>query len=110
MPALTLVVVRCQDLEQSRRFYQAIGIILTPEQHGTGPLHYSAQMGTTVLELYPASAAPSNVRLGVGVTDVAAAVEAVRTVGGRVDREPTAQMRTAVVRDPDNNPVELSPA
>jgi catechol 2,3-dioxygenase-like lactoylglutathione lyase family enzyme len=45
MPALTLVVVRCRDLEQSRRFYQAISLILTAEQHGTGPLHYSNQTG-----------------------------------------------------------------
>ena len=106
MPALTLVVVRCRDLEQSRRFYQATGRVLTAEQHGTGPLHYSSQMGTTVLEFYPASAAPSNVRLGVSVTDVTAAVESVRAIGGRVDREPTAQMSTVLVRDPDNNTVE----
>ena len=52
------------------------------EQHGTGPLHYSSQMGATVLELYPASAAPSSVRLGISVPDVAAAVESVRAIGG----------------------------
>jgi len=103
-PALTLVVVRCRDLEQSRRFYQAIGLILTAEQHGTGPLHYSSQLGAT------ASDAPSNVRLGVCVTDVRATLESIHAVGGRVEREPTAQVKTAVVRDPDNNPVELSPA
>src|SRR6185369_2197972 len=110
MPALSLVVVRCRDLERSRQFYQAIGLVLTAEQHGSGPLHYSTKLGTTVLELYPASAEPSNVRLGVAVIDVAAAVESVRAIGGRVDREPTAQLSTAVVRDPDNNPVELSQA
>ena len=85
-PALTLVVVRCRDLEQSRRFYQAIGLILTAEQHGTGPLHYSSQLGATVLELYPASDAPSNVRLGVCVTDVRATLESIHAVGGRVER------------------------
>jgi catechol 2,3-dioxygenase-like lactoylglutathione lyase family enzyme len=109
MPTLALLVARCRDLEQSRRFYQALGLVFTAEQHGTGPLHYSCQLGTTVLELYPAMAAASNVRLGFGVTDVIAAVESVRAIGARVDREPTPQARTAVVRDPDDNAVELSP-
>jgi len=109
MPTLTLVVVRCRDLEHSRRFYEALGFAFTPEQHGAGPLHYSTQLGTSVLELYPASAAASAVRLGFGVTDVTAAVDAVRSIGGRVDREPTADAKTALVRDPDNNPVELTP-
>jgi lactoylglutathione lyase len=108
MPTLTLVVIRCRDLEHSRRFYEALGLAFTPEQHGAGPFHYSTQLGATVLELYPASAATSAVRLGFGVTDVTAAVNAVRSIGGRVDREPTTDAKTALVRDPDNNPVELT--
>jgi lactoylglutathione lyase len=110
MPTLTLLVVRCRDLEHSRRFYEALGLAFTPEQHGAGPFHYSTQLGTTVLELYPANAATSAIRVGFGVTDVIAAVDAVRAIGGRVDREPTADARTALVRDPDNNTVELTPA
>lgn len=109
MPALTLLVLRCRDLEYSRRFYEALALAFTPEQHGAGPFHYSTQLGTTVLELYPASAAASTIRLGFGVPDVMAAVDAVRAVGGRVDRAPTADAKTALVRDPDNNPVELTP-
>jgi len=108
MPTLTLVVVRCRDLEHSRRFYEALGLVFVPEQHGASPVHYSTQLGTTVLELYPASAAASAVRLGIGVTNVTAAVDAVRAIGGRVAREPTADVKTALVRDPDNNPVELT--
>jgi lactoylglutathione lyase len=88
---LTLVVVRCRDLEQSRRFYEALGLSFNTERHGAGPVHYSTRLGTTVLELYPAGAAPSNVRLGVGVANVATAVDSVRAVGCRVDRAPTAQ-------------------
>ena len=110
MPMLTLVVIRCRDLEHSRRFYEALGLAFSPEQHGAGPAHYSTQLGTTVLELYPSSAAASGVHLGFGVPDVMVAVDAVRAIGGRVDREPSADAKTALVRDPDNNPVELAPA
>ena len=34
-------VIYCQDLEKSRIFYELIGFILTWEQHGSGPVHYS---------------------------------------------------------------------
>jgi lactoylglutathione lyase len=110
MPTLSLMVLRCRDIEQSRNFYQALGLVFTEEKHGIGPLHYSAQLGPTVLELYPAGNSPSSVRLGISVADLTAAVEAVRSLGGRVDREATPQSDTAVIRDPDNNSVELGPA
>lgn len=109
MAQLTLLVLRCQDLQLSRRFYSALGLTLTAEKHGTGPVHYSCRLGTTVLELYAASATPSSVRLGLGVADVGAAVTSVRSLGGRVDREPTGDGTTAMVRDPDGNRIELSP-
>jgi lactoylglutathione lyase len=110
MIQLTLLVLRCRDLEASRGFYAALGLVLVPEQHGTGPGHYSCQLGTTVLELYPASEPTSSVRLGVAVPDVAKVLEAIRATGGRVEREPTTEPHTALVRDPDDNPVELSQA
>lgn len=110
MTQLTLLVLRCRDLEASRGFYAALGLVIVPEQHGTGPAHYSCQLGSTVLELHPASGPTSNVRVGVSIPDVAAAIEAIRAVGGRVEREPTTEPHTALVRDPDDNPVELSQA
>jgi len=110
MVELTLLVLRCSDLELSRRFYAALGLAFTTEQHGGGPLHYSCQLGTTVLELYPASSASSSVRLGLAVSDMTAAIESVRALGARVDREPGPESSTCVVRDPDDNRVELSPS
>ncbi|MFZ5896005.1 MAG: VOC family protein [Myxococcota bacterium] len=105
---LTLLVLRCRDLELSRRFYAALGLAFTTEQHGTGPVHYSCRLGTTVVELYQAASSTSSVRLGLAVGDLATAVEAVRSVGARVDHEPTAERATCIVRDPDDNRVELS--
>ncbi|HEX2731005.1 MAG TPA: hypothetical protein VHM70_05345 [Polyangiaceae bacterium] len=37
---LALLVLRCQDLERSRQFYAALGLVFTSEQHGSGPVHY----------------------------------------------------------------------
>lgn len=108
MSVLTLLVVRCRDLERSRNFYAALGLALTTEQHGSGPVHYSCQLGATVLELYPATSTSSSVRLGIGVPSVLAATSALRALGAQIDREPTTEPPSCVVRDPDGNPIELS--
>jgi lactoylglutathione lyase len=110
MAKLTLLVVRCQDVERSRRFYAALGLALTTEQHGSGPVHYSCELGSTVLELYPANSETSSVRLGIAVPDLETALASVRSLGGRIDREPTPARRVGIVRDPDDNAVELSQA
>lgn len=107
MARLNLLVLRCRDLDRSRQFYAALGFELTAEKHGGGPIHYSIALGSTVLELYPTSAASSNVRLGLEVRDVGAAVEAIRALGGSVERELVTGQDSAVVRDPDGNQVEL---
>jgi lactoylglutathione lyase len=110
MTELTSLVLRCRNLEASRRFYAALGLVLTTEQHGSGPLHYSCQLGATLLELYPASSTASSVRLGIAVADLDAVVQSVRSLAVRVNREPTAERRACVLRDPDDNTVELTQA
>src|SRR6185436_14374387 len=70
MPALAYVVLRCSDLERSRRFYEALGLALRAEQHGAGATHYSMTLGDVVIELYPVQAEPSvGVRVGLRVAD-----------------------------------------
>lgn len=101
-------MLRCGDLEASRRFYSALGLVLTTEQHGSGPVHYSCQLGATVLELYPARSTATKTRLGVGVPSVSEALEALRALGGRIDREPSNDDASCIVRDPDGNAVELA--
>jgi len=108
MTRLNLLVLRCRDIEASRRFYEALGLSLTTEQHGAGPIHYSCQLGALLLELYPGGTSTNSVRLGMVVPSVVAATDAVRALGGRVVQEPSAVHPNAVVRDPDDNSVELS--
>ena len=105
-PGLTLVVLRCADLERSRRFYEALGLELTPEQHGSGPRHYAARLGQTVLELYPdASGSTRGLRLGLQLVDLPAAIYALAEIGvvPRSGSPPT-------LDDPDGHRLELHPA
>jgi catechol 2,3-dioxygenase-like lactoylglutathione lyase family enzyme len=82
---IALLVLRCTDLAASKAFYEALGLTFRAEKHGIGPEHWSGQVGSTVLELYPASSPLSlPERLGFHVADVPAVVAAVVAAGGRV--------------------------
>jgi catechol 2,3-dioxygenase-like lactoylglutathione lyase family enzyme len=103
---LTLVVLRCADLERSRGFYEALGLTLMSEQHGPGPRHYSARVGGTVLEFYPdASGSTRGLRLGLQLTDLAGAVSALAKIG--VVPRPGSTM---TIDDPDGHRIELGSA
>jgi catechol 2,3-dioxygenase-like lactoylglutathione lyase family enzyme len=109
-PRLSLVVIRCANVARSRQFYAALGIVSTVEQHGSGPQHYSADLGGVVLELYPSTAATSPIRLGLDVADVEAAVTAARALDADcvIRFEPEQEPLSAVIRDPDGNTIELT--
>jgi catechol 2,3-dioxygenase-like lactoylglutathione lyase family enzyme len=106
-PEFNLVVVRCADLARSRQFYETLGIVFTPEQHGSGPHHHSSRLGATVLELYPAVEPTTPVRIGIGIADVHAAVAAARAFADCVIRFDPEQS-SALIRDPDGNKIELT--
>ena len=106
---LSLLVVRCADLDKSRQFYEALGVVFTPEQHGSGPRHFSARLGATVLELYPATETTTPIRIGIGVVDVHAAVAAALALADCVIRfDPNRTPQSALVGDPDGNKIELT--
>ncbi|MBE2997376.1 glyoxalase/bleomycin resistance/dioxygenase family protein [Nocardiopsis sp. HNM0947] len=70
---LSLVVLYSEHLEECRAFYAALGLPLVPEKHGTGPDHYAAELGETVVELYPAGGRPTGrARIGLDVEGAAA--------------------------------------
>jgi len=106
--SLSCLVLRCADLDLSRTFYAALGLDPESEQHG-GPRHFSIQLGATVLELYSAGNAPSApIRLGLAKPISPKALLAVERCGGSVVREARdSQGRTAVVRDPDQNLIDV---
>jgi catechol 2,3-dioxygenase-like lactoylglutathione lyase family enzyme len=107
-PSLDLLVLRCSNLEASKVFYESLGLSLKPEQHGSGPPHYSTLLGETVLELYPATTPAPTVRLGVSVPQLEKALAAVTALGDFVlSSELEGTPARALVRDPDGNKVEL---
>ena len=63
---LDLMVIYTRKLKETCEFYQKIGLSFTEEQHGQGPIHYSAKIGSTVFEIFPCSSkqSPTYTRLG----------------------------------------------
>lgn len=48
-------MVWSDDVERTRSFYERLGLKFVREQHFGGPLHYAAQVGGDVFEVYPAT-------------------------------------------------------
>ncbi|GIH28206.1 hypothetical protein Aph01nite_65160 [Acrocarpospora phusangensis] len=63
-----LIVIYTDQLEACRIFYSGLGLMFAREQHGQGPEHYAAAVGSTVLELYPSGDKPPTGRLRLGLT------------------------------------------
>jgi len=93
----------------TRRFYETIGFAFVEERHGTGPDHLSAQLGTVVIELYPASASrpPENgLRIGLTVDDVDAVTDALTALGSS-QRDSSTEVSFV---DPDGRVVAITQA
>jgi predicted enzyme related to lactoylglutathione lyase len=112
LPLIRLLVLRSAKIEAMLAFYTTIGLRFEQEQHGTGPKHYSAQIGGMVFELYPLGnkdAGDTTTRLGITVDDLGKTLDRLKAVSAVVSREPEATPwgRRAVVRDPDGRSIEL---
>ena len=94
-PSLSVVVLECADLAASRRFYETLlALRFVEERHGSGPLHYSADLDGVVLELYAGQPGQS-------------------TVGFAVRNRPAAQRRLGAqgpIHDPDGRRILLTEA
>ena len=111
-PVPTLLVLKTLEVDRLLAFYQTLGFRFVEEQHGKGPVHYSATIGAMVFEIYPAAAVESvdsATRLGFEMANLAETVESLRSAGTPIISEPkeTRWGARAVVRDPDGRAVEL---
>jgi catechol 2,3-dioxygenase-like lactoylglutathione lyase family enzyme len=118
-PTLNLVVLRCNDLARSRRFYDALGLRFVDEPDSERPPHLAATLpGGTVVELYsaaePAASVPTrgarDPRLGFAVEHIDVVVAQIERLGGEVVVPPAEsddETRRAIVVDPDGRRVEL---
>jgi catechol 2,3-dioxygenase-like lactoylglutathione lyase family enzyme len=110
---VNLLVLRCTDIEVTRRFYEQLGLAFVEEKHGSGPQHYSWESGGFVFELYPAAEgrAPDNVRIGFStplLADLAGNLRHSSDV--TVVKQPyaTADRLLMLLQDPDGRTVEIS--
>jgi catechol 2,3-dioxygenase-like lactoylglutathione lyase family enzyme len=103
---ISLLVLRCFNLESSKKFYESLGCTFVKEQHEGGPIHYSTIINETVLELYPTKNSEHKdlCRLGFTVKNlkiIAEQLSVLSTYNGSVSP-------VYVVVDPDGRKVELS--
>ena len=109
--SLSLVVLKTAQLETIRLFYETIGIDLTEEQHGSGPVHFAGKLAETVLEIYPLQdgEADSTTRLGFIVEDLGCVLESLwrRELSPLKKAKQTEWGLRVVVKDPDGRSIEL---
>lgn len=111
--SINLLVLRCKDIDLTRRFYEQLGLLFIEEKHGKGPVHYACNNGGFVLELYPTTdgQSPDNIRVGFLTTDlVTLNGDLVNGSGVKVLKPPaaTADRIVMVLEDPDGRKVEIS--
>jgi catechol 2,3-dioxygenase-like lactoylglutathione lyase family enzyme len=110
---VSLLVLRCKDLNATRSFYERLGLAFVEERHGKGPLHYAWENAGFVLELYSATEQqfPDNVRLGFSTSllaDVSGRV--LHDSSMKVLKSPysTSNRLVMLLEDPDGRKVEVS--
>lgn len=63
---ISFFVIHSDDLDLSVRFYSALGLSFVKEKHGNGLEHYAAELGQTVLEIYPGTPGSNTSPLVIG--------------------------------------------
>lgn len=110
MRRLNLLVLRCNDIERSKVFYEALGLSFSKHAHGKGPEHYAHEDERGVFELYPKAKEQAGDMTGLGfeVDDLGVMSERLSGLGfepGPIAENPWG--RSFVVRDPDARRVEV---
>jgi len=103
---ITLLVIRCQDIESSKRFYEQLGLSFKKEKHGNSPTHFSCEHDGCVFELYPNKDQPpqDNSRLGFEVSNI----EQVTNKFIDIDSYEYEGRVIYVLTDPDGREIEVT--
>jgi predicted enzyme related to lactoylglutathione lyase len=110
---IRLLVIRTSDLPWLADFYTLLGLTFEYHKYGKSPFHYSAQIGPTVLEIYPLAkgqqGADNELRLGFALDNFEGAIAVLKDKQVKFVSEP---MQTdygfmAIIKDPDGRRVEL---
>lgn len=110
---LKLLVVRTADQKALADFYSQLGFVFEYHKHGNSPYHYSAKIGSGILEIYPLTKnqteADKNLRLGFSVDSFDLIIEKLNKSHTIFVAHP---METdfgfmAIIEDPDGRKIEL---
>lgn len=109
------IVLFCQNIEASKRFYEALGLVFQKEQHGKGdkkgPVHFSTDVSGVVLELYPAqNGVVGRERIGFAVPNVINIATALKDAGGKLISTSSSGSPSvrAKFEDPDGRTIEIN--
>ena len=108
-PELNLLVLRSADLEASVGFYGLLGFSFNEEKHERGPAHYSAEIGSLVLEIYPLGkrTPTADVRLGFAVDNLSEVIDMLDPES-LVDARQRENDMVVIIKDPDGHTIELT--
>ena len=110
---IRLIVIRSADPDRLVHFYRLLGFVFEEHQHGKGPLHYAANIGACVLEIYPLAknqASPDlNLRIGFTLDHFEESIAQLQKEQTFFVQEPMDNEFgfLAVVTDPEGRKIEL---
>ncbi len=106
-PSLSLLVLRCRDIETSKSFYENFGMKFIKEKHGKGAEHFAAELNEFVLELYPLKQGqeidPS--RLGFSFENKPGTLDLLKTNNSGLGLE---ESNSTTIQDPDGRKIEIT--
>jgi len=102
---LSLLVIRCKDINLSKEFYETFGFHFQKEKHGNGPIHYSTEIDGIVFELYPKKSGEpiDNTRLGFNMDNLSVLLKDIK-IDSTYESKGN---KIYVIKDPDGRKVEL---
>ena len=109
---IRLIVIRTNDTKRLANFYSLLGLTFDYHSHNNSPFHYSATIGSLVLEIYPLAKnqteVDKNLRLGFAIDDFEKTLELLGN-NGFIYSEPTVTEFgfLTIVSDPDGRKIEL---
>lgn len=109
---IRLLVIRTNDQKRLADFYSLLGLTFDYHKHGNSPMHYSAIIGSLVLEIYPLTKSladiDKNLRLGFAIDNFDETLELLKDNNIKF----TEPMLTdfgfvTIISDPDGRKIEL---
>ncbi len=110
---IRLLVLRTGSPEKTAVFYKLMDLTFDYHKHGNSPYHYTTQIGTTILEIYPLAKnqteADKNLRLGFTIDNFDTTIDALKQHHVPFILEPTQTDFgfMAIITDPDDRKIEL---